>query len=252
MSLRLKRRGWRNRLASRGKSRVREYIEAFLIAIIMAIVIRAYVVQAFKIPSGSMIPSLLVGDHLLANKFIYGLTAPFSDGRFLVFRQPKRGDIVVFSFPENKKKEECSSTSKNILNRMENVFNTGNPSYIFKDNCRDFIKRIIGVGGDKIEVKAKKVYVNDILLDESYTIYRDTGLMKQGLTPRDNFGPVIVPRNKFFMMGDNRDQSFDSRFWGFVDMEDIKGKALIIYWSWNSDYSWYKKVRWDRIGDLIE
>ena len=239
-------------MATKNKSRVREYIEAFIIAIILALVIRAYVVQAFKIPSGSMIPSLLVGDHLLANKFIYGMNAPFSDGRFLVFRQPKRGDIVVFSFPKNREKEECSSTSKNILNRVENVLNTGNPSYIFKDDCRDFIKRIIGVGGDKVEVKNKKVYVNDIMLDEPYTIFRDTGALEQGLTPRDNFKPVIVPRNKFFAMGDNRDQSFDSRFWGFVDMEDIKGKALIIYWSWDSDDSWYNKVRWDRIGNLIK
>ncbi len=199
-----------------------------------------------------MIPTLLVGDHLLANKFMYGLTSPFFRRTLSGLQTAQEGDIVVFSFPENRKKEECSSTSKNILNRMENVFNTGNPSYIFKDDCRDFIKRVIGVGGDKVEVKGKKVYVNDILLDEPYTIYRDTGVIEQGLTPRDNFGPVIVPRNKFFMMGDNRDQSFDSRFWGFVDMEDIKGKALILYWSWDSDYAWYNKVRWSRIGDLIE
>ena len=239
-------------MAVRKKSRFREYTEAFIIAIILALVIRGYVVQAFKIPSGSMIATLLVGDHLLANKFIYGLKAPFSDSRFLIFRQPKRGDIVVFSFPKNREKEECSSTSKNILNRIENVLSTGNPLYIFKDDCRDFIKRIVGVGGDKIEVKNKTVYVNDIPLDEPYKIHRDIRIEEPGQNPRDNFGPVTVPRNKFFAMGDNRDQSFDSRFWGFVDMDDIKGKALIIYWSWDSDDVWYEKVRWDRIGDLIK
>ena len=111
---------------------------------------------------------------------------------------------------------------------------------------------MIGVGGDKVEVKDKKVYVNDVPLDEPYTIYRDAGVIKPGLAPRDNFGPVIVPRNKFFAMGDNRDQSFDSRFWGFVDMEDIKGKAMILYWSWDSDDPWYRKIRWQRIGKLIE
>lgn len=237
--------------ARRKKSRFREYVEAFVIAIILALIIRGYGVQAFKIPSGSMIPTLLVGDHLLANKFIYGLKLPFSDNRFLIFRQPRRGDIIVFSFPENRQKEECSSITGNMRYRIENVLSTGNPFYVFKDNCRDFIKRIIAVGGDKVEGKGKKVYVNDILLDEPYVIHRDPG-EDPGLTPRDNFGPLIVPRNAFFVMGDNRDQSFDSRFWGFVDMADIKGKALIIYWSWDGDTAWYKKVRWKRIANLID
>lgn len=233
------------------KSRFREYTEAFVIAMILALLIRGYVIQAFKIPSGSMIPSLVVGDHILANKFIYGLKLPFSGSRFLIFRQPKRGDIIVFSFPGNREKPECRGTVKNIKHRLGNVFDTGNPSYLFKDDCRDFIKRIVGVGGDRIEIRNKTVYVNDIALDEPYTIYRDTNIEDAALTSRDNYGPVTVPRNKFFVMGDNRDQSYDSRFWGFADMEDIKGKAFIIYWSWDSDRPWYNKVRWTRMGDLI-
>lgn len=238
-------------MAVRKKSRFREYTEAFVIAVILALIIRAYVVQAFKIPSGSMIPTMLVGDHILANKFMFGLKLPFLDSRFLIFRQPKRGDIIVFSFPRNREKAECRSTAKNMLHRAGNVLHTGNPSYLFQDDCRDFIKRVVGVGGDRIEIRNKTVYVNDLSLDEPYTIHRDTQVEDPGQTPRDHFGPVTVPRNQFFVMGDNRDQSYDSRFWGFVDMEDIKGKAFIIYWSWNSDGSWYRKVRWDRIGDLI-
>lgn len=239
-------------MSKRKKSKFREYTEAFIIAVILALLIRANVVQAFKIPSGSMIPTLVVGDHILANKFIYGIKPPFSDNRFLIFRQPKRGDIIVFSFPENKEKEECRGTLINIFNRVENIWHTGNPSYLFKDNCRDFIKRVIGVGGDKIEIRNKTVYVNDLPLVEPYKLHRDSRIEAGSQTPRDNYGPIQVPRNKFFVMGDNRDQSFDSRFWKFVDMEDIKGKAFIIYWSWNSDDAWYKKVRWDRMGDLIK
>jgi signal peptidase I len=233
------------------KSKFREYTEAVIIAVFLALLIRTFVVQAFKIPSGSMQPTLVIGDHILVNKFIYGLDMPFSDSRFLIFRQPKRGDIIVFSFPKNKEKEECASVSKNITSRIENVIKSGNPAYIFKDNCRDFIKRVVGVGGDKIEIKNKRVYVNDIPLDEPYKAHKDAQILSSQLSQRDTLAPTIVPRRKFFVMGDNRDQSYDSRFWGFVDMEDIKGKAFVIYWSWNSNDAWYKKVRLGRIFDLI-
>ncbi len=233
------------------KSRLREYTEAILIAVILALMIRAFVVQAFKIPSSSMVPTLVVGDHILVNKFIYGLRIPFTDNRFLIFRQPRREDIIVFSFPENKEKEECRSLPKNILSRLEAVFERGNPLYLFRDDCRDFIKRVIAVGGDKIEIRDKRVYVNDIPFNEDYTIHSDNTVLGSNIAPRDNYGPVTVPRNKFFVMGDNRDQSYDSRFWGFVDMEDIKGRAFIIYWSWNTNGNLLNKVRWSRIGDLI-
>ncbi len=230
------------------KSKSREWIEAVFIAVILALLIRAYVVQAFKIPSGSMKETLLVGDHILVNKFIYGTNIPFTDKRVLIFDPPKRGDVIVFSFPKNKEIPECTSFSKNISTRMGNVFSSGNPFHLFKDDCRDFIKRVVGIGGDKIEIKKKVVYVNGIALPEPYTVFKDD---KFENGQRDNFGPFIVPRMNYFVMGDNRDQSYDSRFWGIVEMEEIKGKAFIMYWSWNKDGSILDKVRWSRIGKLI-
>ena len=230
------------------KSKFREYTEAIIIAVFLALLIRAFVVQAFKIPSGSMLETLQIGDHILVNKFIYGIKVPFTDSRFLVFNPPKRGNVIVFSFPKNKEKEECTSAFKNISMRFNNAWSSGNPFYLFKDDCRDFIKRVIGVGGDKIEIRNKIVYVNDAPLDEQYIIHSDLNI--EG-PPRDNFGPFIVPRRSFFVMGDNRDQSFDSRFWGIVDMDEIKGKAFIMYWSWNSQGSFFNKVRWNRLGKLI-
>lgn len=241
---------------SKKKSHFKEYTEAIIIAISLAFLIRGFVVQAFKIPSGSMIPTLLVGDHILVNKFIYGTTIPFTDGRFLIFNQPRIGDIIVFSFPEDKGKEECTSISSNIATRLQNVWDNKNPFYFFKDNCKDFIKRIIAVGGDKIEIKDKTVYVNGRALSEPYKAHKDFRVEDGAIAPRDNFGPVSVPYRKYFVMGDNRDQSFDSRWWGFVDMEDIKGKAFKIYYSCkDNDFCLLKlkfwKVRWGRIGDTI-
>lgn len=230
------------------KSKFREYTEAIVIAVLLALLIRAFVVQAFKIPSGSMKETLLVGDHILVNKFIYGTQIPFTDSRVLIFRPPRRGDVIVFSFPKNREKEECTSFFKNISFRVGNAVSSLNPVYLFKDDCRDFIKRIVGVGGDKIEIKNKVVYVNDVPLTEPYTVYKDSMFED---SQRDNFGPFIVPRNSFFVMGDNRDQSYDSRFWGVVDMNEIKGKAFIMYWSWNSNGGLFDKVRWDRIGKVI-
>lgn len=230
------------------KSKLREYIEAIVIAVFLALLIRAVVVQAFKIPSGSMIPTLLVGDHILVSKFIYGVRPPFADKRFLVFTPPKRGDVIVFSFPENKEQEECTSISKNLSTRLNNAWSNGNPFYLFKDDCRDFIKRVVGIGGDRIEIRNKRVYVNNAVLDESYIIHTDPSI--EG-APRDNLGPFIVPRNTFFVMGDNRDQSYDSRFWGIVEMDEIKGKAFIMYWSWDKDGNFLNKLRWNRLGKLI-
>ncbi len=231
------------------KSKFREYAEAIIIAVVLALLIRAVVVQAFKIPSGSMLETLQIGDHILVNKFIYGLKFPFSDSRILIFSPPKRGDIVVFSFPGNKEIPECTSFSQNLSARVGNTIRHGNPFYLFKDDCRDFIKRVVGVGGDTIEIKNKKVYINNVPFDESYTIFKDD---TTGSSPRDNFGPFTVPRKSLFVMGDNRDQSYDSRFWGIVDMSEIKGRAFIIYWSWNGAGSLLDKVRWDRLGKSIE
>ena len=230
------------------KSKFREYTEAIVIAVLLALLIRAFVVQAFKIPSGSMKETLLIGDHILVNKFIYGTKIPFTDSRLLIFRPPRREDVIVFSFPKNKEKEECTSFFKNMSFRIGNAVSSLNPVYLFKDDCRDFIKRVIGVGGDKIEIKNKIVYVNDVPLTEPYTVHKDSGIED---SQRDNFGPFTVPRNSFFVMGDNRDQSYDSRFWGVVDMSEIKGKAFIMYWSWNTNGGFFSKVRWNRLGKLI-
>ncbi|MCX7793642.1 MAG: signal peptidase I [Thermodesulfovibrionales bacterium] len=198
------------------KEILKEYIEAIITALLIALIIRAYVVQAFKIPSGSMIPTLLVGDHLLVNKFIYGIKLPFSDRKILVLRKPQRGDIIVFKYPE--------------------------------DPSRDFIKRVIAVEGDLIEERNKIVYINGQPLNEPYVLHTDRNY-RNPFEPRDNFGPYIVPKNKLFVMGDNRDQSYDSRYWGYVDLKDVKGKAMIIYWSWDSERN---TVRLNRIGRLIK
>lgn len=230
------------------KSKLREYIEAIVIAVFLALLIRAFVVQAFKIPSGSMIPTLLIGDHILVNKFMYGVRPPFTNKRFLALNSPKRGDVIVFSFPKNKEQEECTSISKNLSTRLNNAWSNGNPFYLFKDDCRDFIKRVVGIGGDRIEIRDKRVYVNNAALDESYTIHTDPS---DAGPPRDNLGLFTVPRNTFFVMGDNRDQSYDSRFWGIVEMDEIKGKAFIMYWSWDSEGTFLNKVRWNRLGKLI-
>lgn len=193
-----------------------EYTEAIITALILALLIRAYVVQAFKIPSGSMIPTLLIGDHILVNKFIYGTKIPFTDTKILSFSEPGKGDIIVFRYPENPEK--------------------------------DFIKRVVATEGDVIEERNKIVYVNGKPLNEPYVRHYDKFVRPGGFDARDNFDPVTVPEGTLFVMGDNRDQSYDSRYWGFVPLKEIRGKALIIYWSWDPD-NW---VRFNRIGRLIQ
>ncbi len=203
------------------KSAFRETVEAVVIAFLIALVIRTFVVQAFKIPSGSMIPTLQIGDHILVNKFLLGtpVDIPFTNitlFRMPGLREPERGDIIVFKYPE--------------------------------DRTRDFIKRVVGIGGDVVEEKDKTVYVNGHKLVEPYTQHVDEDIKARQVDRRDNFGPIVVPRGSVFVMGDNRDQSYDSRFWGFVDETEIKGKAMIIYWSWDGDATW---VRFSRIGKLL-
>lgn len=199
------------------KNVIWEYSKAVITALLLALFIRAYFIQAFKIPSGSMIPTLVVGDHILVNKFIYGTKIPFYDKRIFMLRKPKKGDIIVFRYPE--------------------------------DPSRDFIKRVVAIEGDIIESRNKKVYVNGNLVDEPYSQHTDDSIKPLGLEPRDNFGPYIVPKEKYFMMGDNRDQSYDSRYWGYVDIKEIRGEALIIYWSWDGKKNW---PRFERIGGLVK
>jgi signal peptidase I len=206
------------------KSVVREYAEAIAIAILLALFIRTFVVQAFKIPSGSMLPTLLIGDHLLVNKFIYGIRVPFSGKVLVPLKDPKSGDIIVFKFP--------------------------------KDRSIDYIKRVVGVPGDKIEVKNKKVYRNGKQAEDPFAHFTSTTILPGSVSPKDNFGPITVPEGKYFVMGDNRDNSSDSRFWGFVETNDVLGKAMIIYWSWDIDkpllsVDRFSSIRWGRLADVI-
>jgi len=198
------------------KSIVREYAESILIAVVLAFFIRTFLVQAFKIPSGSMEDTLAIGDHILVNKFLYGTKIPFTDKRILNIRDPRRGDVIVFEYPE--------------------------------DPSKDFIKRVIGTPGDVIEEKDKKVYVNGQPYVNPHEVHKENDLIPREQNPRDNFGPVKVPAGSYFVMGDNRDRSYDSRFWGFVKNPKIKGLAFIKYWSWDSARF---RVRWGSIGKPI-
>ena len=198
------------------KSKFREYAEAIVIAVLIAFFIRTFIIQAFKIPSGSMKPTLQIGDHILVTKFIYGVKIPIIRKTIVSISEPKRGDMVVFIYPE--------------------------------DRSKDFVKRVIGIGGDNIEIRNKKIYLNGLPYNDNYGVYTDDMIIPGAAQPRDNFGPVTVPSGSVFVMGDNRDQSYDSRFWGFVDLRDVLGKAFIIYWSWNNDEH---NVRWRRLGNLL-
>lgn len=196
----------------------RENVEAVLIAVVLAVFIRSFVVQAFKIPSGSMEPTLLIGDHILVNKFIYGLTVPFTEKKLFQYRTPQRDDVIVFIYP--------------------------------LDPSKDFIKRVIAVGGDTVRIVNKKIYINGHPASDPHAVYRDRHI-KQSWQPdsnRDNFGPIEVPPGSVFVMGDNRDKSYDSRFWGFVDINKVKGLAFLIYWSWERPFH---NFRFSRIGDVI-
>ncbi len=196
---------------------VREYAESIVIAVILALFIRTYIVQAFKIPSGSMEDTLAIGDHILVNKFIYGTQIPFTDKRVLTVRDPRRGDVIVFEYPV--------------------------------DPSKDFIKRVIGTPGDVVEEVNKKVYVNGKPYENPHEVHKESDLFPRAQNPRDNFGPITVPANSYFVMGDNRDRSYDSRFWGFVKRREIKGLAFIKYWSWDKEHF---RVRWGSIGKLID
>lgn len=211
------------------KSKIREYTEAVALAIILALFIRAFVVQAFKIPSGSMIPTLQVGDHILVNKFIYGFRVPLMNHKLFSFEEPQRGDVVVFIYPD--------------------------------DPTKDFIKRVIGVGGDAIEIRGTKVNINGEEYEDPHGYYSNHTIDLVGGCPY--CGPLQVPEGHLFVLGDNRDNSKDSRYWGFVPLNSVRGKAFMIYWSngsphlrapWNIPGKLYDAVkfnRWDRIGDII-
>ena len=199
----------------RAKYVVREYGEALLVALLLALFIRSFIVQAFKIPSGSMIPTLQIGDHILVNKFVYGVRVPYFGTLIVPVGKPRRGDVVVFIYPQ--------------------------------DEDKDFIKRVVGVEGDSVEVRDKRLFVNGEPVADPYAHFAE-GEDGRTVAPRDNFGPFKVPAGYIFVMGDNRDRSYDSRFWGPVSLDKVKGKAFLIYWSWDGGGRW---ARWERIGQLI-
>ena len=206
------------------KSTVREYAEAIIIALVLALFIRTFIVQAFKIPSGSMLPTLQIGDHILVNKFIYGVKVPFSGTVLIPIDNPEPNDIVVFKYPRNPK--------------------------------LDYIKRVIAVAGDTVEERDKKLYVNGKPFVDKHGVHMDSRILPASAGPRDNFGPVTVPEGHIFVMGDNRDNSYDGRFWGFVDLKAVRGKAFLIYWSWDVQkpllsLDRFTSVRWSRIGDVL-
>jgi signal peptidase I len=220
-----------------------EYIKAIVFAVVLALFIRTFVVQAFRIPSGSMEDTLLIGDFLLANKFIYGAQIPFTNTRLPAFRDPQVDDVVIFQYPE--------------------------------DLSRDFIKRVVAKSGQTVEIRNKILFVDGKrTIDPAKSKYVDPRIINSNEpgSIRDNYGPAIVPKGHYFVMGDNRDNSEDSRYWGYLNKELIHGKAFILYWSWarDDDAPVYKgllsipgllfyniinfpaRTRWTRIGMLIE
>jgi len=203
-------------MTQKPRSIVREYVEAALWALALTMFLRAFVIQAFRIPSESMRDTLLVGDFLFVNKFEYGPKLPFTHVRLPGLRAPKTGDVIVFQFPQ--------------------------------DPSKDFIKRCIATGGETLEIHDKQLSLDGKRLQEPYAIHTDPNVKPAGYENRDNFGPITVERGKLFMMGDNRDNSNDSRYWGTLDMDLVKGRAMFLYWSWDGDKNW---PRWNRIFQVI-
>ena len=187
------------------KSTAREYFESIVIAVILALFVRTWAVQAFKIPTGSMENNLLIGDHLLVNKFVFGPAASGFERALLPMREIRRHDVVVFKYPD--------------------------------EPDRDFIKRVIGLPGETLELRNKKVYINGKPLDEPFVHFLEPASESSEITQydvRERYGPVRVPEGQYFVMGDNRDNSQDSRYWGFLPRSYIKGRALVIYWSFDT------------------
>ncbi len=204
-------------MSSSARSIIKEYVEAALWALVLTLFLRAFVIQAFRIPSASMQDTLLIGDFLFVNKFEYGPKIPFTHVRLPGLRQPKRGDVIVFQFPQ--------------------------------DPSKDFIKRCIATEGETLEIKDKVVSIDGKALVEPYAIHSDPSIRPAGYDYRDNYGPYTVSDKQMFMMGDNRDNSNDGRYWGPLDMDLVKGHAMFIYWSWDGEKNW---PRWNRIFRPIQ
>jgi len=232
------------------KSTLREYAESIGVAIAVALLLRAFVVEAFQIPSGSMIPTLEVGDHIFVSKFSYGLSIPFTDTKILQYSQPSRGDVIVFKFPQ--------------------------------DTSTDYIKRVVGLPGDTVEVRQGQLYVNGNEIHRErvperchYSEVSTAGVpddhdcerwvetlgkkvhdtILEPAHPAQDHPRTVIPPGEVFVMGDNRDNSYDSRKWGTVKMNLIKGRALIIWWSRGNSapnpVGWAKAIRWKRFFTVV-
>jgi len=203
-------------MSGKRRNQVREYVEAALWALVLTLFLRAFVIQAFRIPSESMLDTLLVGDFLFVNKFEYGPKLPFTHIRFPGIRKPKTGDVIVFQYPQ--------------------------------DPSKDYIKRCIATGGQTLEIRDKKVFLDGRALVEPYVVHIDPTVRSAGYDYRDNYPRRTITPGELFMMGDNRDNSNDSRFWGTVAMDLVKGRAMFIYWSWDGERHW---PRWSRLLRVI-
>lgn len=228
-------------MTKKGQSVFREYFELIVETAVFVFFVMTFVVQAFQIPSGSMIPKLLVGDFLLVNKMAYARPVLPLEEVLLPHKPIQRKDIIVFKWP--------------------------------KDLTKDFVKRVIGLPGDKVEIRVKQLYVNDQAVDEPYKVHKDNEAYakddesRYDLAIRDNYGPIVVPEGNFFAMGDNRDDSADSRTWGFVPLANVKGRPWVIYFSYDAEpdadqktslrdrlkklISFIPKARWGRLFKII-
>ncbi len=200
------------------KPRWRQNVESIGLALLIALAVRSSVVQAFWVPSGSMLPTIQIGDHIFVNKLAYSVHLPLIGTELFKTGDLHRGDVVVFISPI--------------------------------DPSTDLIKRVIAVPGDTVEIRNKQLYVNGEKLADPHASFSDSTIMPTG--HRDNMPPTQVPEGKFFVMGDNRDRSYDSRFWGFANISDIKGKATFVYWSRDSSKGWLALPRFERFGHFID
>ncbi|MGH7662729.1 MAG: signal peptidase I [Gemmatimonadaceae bacterium] len=220
-----------------------EWIKTITIAVVLFLFVRAFFIEAFKIPSGSMERTLLVGDFLLVNKLLYGAQVPFTEYELPAIRQPERGDIIVFQWP--------------------------------KDPSKNFVKRLVGVAGDTLEMRNGTLYRDGDLQAEDYIVrnspeadppaedfrWQRPYLVRAAVASatyhpsRNNWGPLVVPERKYFVLGDNRDNSLDSRYWGFVPDSLVRGRPIVVYYSYMPDtpgsLSWLTEIRWQRVGELI-
>ncbi len=220
-----------------------EWAKSFTIAIVLFLFVRAFLVEAFKIPSGSMEHTLLVGDFLLVNKLVYGAEVPFTGRHLPAVRAPKRGDVVVFQWPE--------------------------------DRTKNFVKRLVGLPGDTVEMRDGTLLINGALQREGYALRSEPDMDRAGdefrwqrdylirsasasmayHPSRNNWGPLVVPEGNYFVLGDNRDNSLDSRYWGFVPQELLRGSPMFVYYSFAPDsshrFAWITRIRWERLGERV-